>query len=258
MQGEQYGALQNKPGDLRSSNTWNNLRNKKQNTAQVTWVRRRGQVACRVTWLKIGDRKRALLSLTRHSHLKIMLRLTNILPITAWMSAKQSKTRLPSYLMGYPFLRHCPTQARGDSNSLWPCDVIWRHRSLLTLDQVIIAWRQAITWADIDKSLMRSCGIYLGTILQKMLKIFILDMRLTISNFRLQPHLLGVNVLNWNRSDRMGFHCHLLSYRYPLNQYCNKTHRVNFPCHHCHTSLIVLRTCVHNDKCKFVRNLIND
>ena len=40
-----------------------------------------------------------------------------------------------------------------------------------------------------------SCGIHMRVILQEMLKISIFDMRLKITNFRLQPPLPGANEL---------------------------------------------------------------
>ena len=45
-------------GNLGPSDLWSHLRKQRQKTPQVTWDRRRGQVTCQVTWLKIGDRKR--------------------------------------------------------------------------------------------------------------------------------------------------------------------------------------------------------
>ena len=42
---------------------------------------------------------------------------------------------------------------------------------------------------------MWSCGIHMRVILQEMLKISIFDMRLKITNFRLQPPLPGANEL---------------------------------------------------------------
>ena len=42
------------------SDLWSHLRKQRQKITQVTWDRTRGQVACQVTWLKIGDRKCAL------------------------------------------------------------------------------------------------------------------------------------------------------------------------------------------------------
>ena len=41
------------------------------------------------------------------------------------------------------------------------------------------------------------CGIPLRAISQKMLKDFILEMSLKITNLRLQLHLPGANELNW-------------------------------------------------------------
>ena len=56
-------------------------------------------------------------------------------------------------------------------NSLWPRDVIWRQGSRSTLAQVMACWRhQAITWANVDLTSVRSSGIHLRTISPKMPK----------------------------------------------------------------------------------------
>ena len=53
-------------------------------------------------------------------------------------------------------------------NSLRPCDAIWRHRSGSTLAQVMACCltgrHQAITWTNVDLSLVRSSGIHLRAI----------------------------------------------------------------------------------------------
>ena len=51
-------------------------------------------------------------------------------------------------------------------NSLWPGDTIWRHRSGSTLAQEWLgaSWFQVITWANVDLSLVRLCGIRLRAI----------------------------------------------------------------------------------------------
>ena len=56
-------------------------------------------------------------------------------------------------------------------------------------------WHQAITWASVDLSSVKSCGIYLRTISHKMLNICILDTSLKITNLRSQLHLPGANQL---------------------------------------------------------------
>ena len=54
--GEQWGAFQNKPSDL-----WCHSRNQRQKRESFLGSKRRGHVIFQVTWLKIGDRKRAQL-----------------------------------------------------------------------------------------------------------------------------------------------------------------------------------------------------
>ena len=79
--------------------------------------------------------------------------------------------------------------------NVWqPSDVIWRQISWPTL---VTWWHQAITWTKGDQSSMRSWGIHLRAIPQQMLRIFILDMSLKITNWRLQSHLPGDNELIW-------------------------------------------------------------
>ena len=50
-------------------------------------------------------------------------------------------------------------------NSLWPSDAIWWHGSGLTMAKVVACWwPQAITWANVDFSLLISSGIHLRAI----------------------------------------------------------------------------------------------
>ena len=79
-------------------------------------------------------------------------------------------------------------------NSLWPNATIWQHRTGSALAQVM-AFCQAITWANVDLSLVRSCGIHLREISQEMLKTSILDMSLKMIDSKLQPHLPGAHEL---------------------------------------------------------------
>ena len=64
--------------------------------------------------------------------------------------------------------------------------------------QWLVAWRhQAITWTNVDLSLVKSCGIHLRAVSHEMLKISTLDVSLKIINLRLHPHLQVANELNW-------------------------------------------------------------
>ena len=57
--GHEYGAFQTKPSDLGPSDLWSNLRKQRQKTPQLTWDQRQCKMTCHVTWLGIGERKRA-------------------------------------------------------------------------------------------------------------------------------------------------------------------------------------------------------
>ena len=61
-------------------------------------------------------------------------------------------------------------------NSLLPSDSIWRHKSGSIMVQVMV-WRQAITWTNIDLSLVRFSGIHLRAISQQMRKLWFYKMR---------------------------------------------------------------------------------
>ena len=59
---------------------------------------------------------------------------------------------------------------------------------------VNVAWRyQAITWTLVDLSPVKSCGIHLRAVSQKMLKISNRKTSQNITQWKLQPHLLGTN-----------------------------------------------------------------
>ena len=56
--------------------------------------------------------------------------------------------------------------------SLWHCDVIWRHRTVSTLVQIMCLvgwWHQIISWTNADLSLMVFCGAHMGAISQQLL-----------------------------------------------------------------------------------------
>ena len=76
------------------------------------------------------------------------------------------------------------------ANSLQPSDTIWKHRSTRTLAQVIdFAWQhQAITWTNVDLLSVRSDGIHLRAIPQRLLQISILNISLNITNSGLQSN----------------------------------------------------------------------
>ena len=59
-------------------------------------------------------------------------------------------------------------------NSLWPSDAIWHRRSTL-----VHVMNCAIIRKD-DSSPIRSCGIYLWSVAQEILKMYIIDMRWTL------------------------------------------------------------------------------
>ena len=60
-----------------------------------------------------------------------------------------------------------------------------------------VAWRrQAITRINVDSSSVRSGGIHLWAISQKLLKLSILGVSLNITYLRSEPHLTRVNELN--------------------------------------------------------------
>ena len=65
-------------------------------------------------------------------------------------------------------------QVGGWVNSLWPSDAIWHRRSTL-----VHVMNCAIIRKD-DSSPIRSCGIYLCSVAQEILKMYIIDMRWTL------------------------------------------------------------------------------
>ena len=89
--------------------------------------------------------------------------------------------------------------------SLWPIDIIWdidvgKHWLMQWLD---VEWHQAITWSNVDQSSVRSCGIHLRAMSEKMLMISIFDMSIEIADSMLQLHLPGVKELRRNKKEIM-------------------------------------------------------
>ena len=80
-------------------------------------------------------------------------------------------------------------------NLLWPNDTILWHRSGSTLVQGLwlVVWlHQTITWINVDKSSVRSCGIYPRAISQEVMKMSICKMSLKIALSKLLPHFDGI------------------------------------------------------------------
>ena len=89
-------------------------------------------------------------------------------------------------------------------NSRWPSDIIWHYRSGSTLAHVIcfMAWHhQAITWTNIDLSLVRVCSIHLRAILLPVPKLLFCIKILKIILFKLLPHLPGASELICDRCE---------------------------------------------------------
>ena len=74
---------------------------------------------------------------------------------------------------------------------------MWWHRSRSTLAQVMACCLTTPShYLNQYRLIISDWGIHLWVISWQMLKISIFDMCLKITNFRLQPHLPGANVLN--------------------------------------------------------------
>ena len=84
---------------------------------------------------------------------------------------------------------------RPKSNSLWPSDTIWQHRSGSTLVQVmVVAWRhQAITWTNVDLSSVRFRDIQLRGISQDITQPSITKFSLKITYPKFHLNLPGAN-----------------------------------------------------------------
>ena len=103
------------------------------------------------------------------------------------MSLKITNSRLELHLPGANKLTHCglvmPYGDRylgHDWSIQWP--VAW--------------WHQAITWTNVEQSLVRSLGIHLSTISQGMLTISVVDISLKMLNSRFHLDLPGTNELS--------------------------------------------------------------
>ena len=118
-------------------------------------------------------------------------------------------------------------------NSLGPSDVIWRHKSGLTLAQVmLVAWRhQAITWTNVDISL-RSNGIHLRAILQEIPQPSVTAISLKITYLKFCSNLSGANELIISLLSHLGLTSHCPTYtpiksHNQLHQPDNTSHDMN-------------------------------
>ena len=76
---------------------------------------------------------------------------------------------------------------------MWPSDTVWRHRSVFTLAQ-LVAWRhQAITWTNVDFSLVSFWCIHRNTISHWVTKLLCCIMNLEIIFWKLMLNLSGAN-----------------------------------------------------------------
>ena len=61
-------------------------------------------------------------------------------------------------------------------NSVWPSNVMCRHRSRPTLPQVMACWHRAITWTNADLSSKEFCGTHRKGLTEEVLLILIRNM----------------------------------------------------------------------------------
>ena len=97
----------------------------------------------------------------------------------------------------------------GKFNSLEPSDAIWRQISGSTLAQArLVAWRhQAITWANVDLSLVKSSGNkLLETILLDIPKPSITKCSLKITSLKSHWNLAGANEFRLHMSSTPPYH----------------------------------------------------
>ena len=92
-----------------------------------------------------------------------------------------------------------PNRQQTIINSLWPNDAIWSYRSWSTLACCLMAPSHCLNqcWLIINVILWY---LHLRAMSQEMLLISILEMSLTITNLRSQPHLSGANELKQNHT----------------------------------------------------------
>ena len=82
--------------------------------------------------------------------------------------------------------------------ALWPCDIIWRHKSRSTLAQVMAYWLTAPShyWTNVGLSSVGSSGTHLRAILQAIPQSSGTEISLKITYLTFCSHLPGANELN--------------------------------------------------------------